>query len=636
MGKLDASETLLSQTSVVRVAAIAVPKAKEPFLKRPLDIALSAGMLLLLAPLSLIIALAIKLEDGGPIFYRQERWGQGGTRFRVFKFRTMVPDSDQKFGLKQAEENDPRITRVGRILRASGLDELPQILNILRGEMSFVGPRALAVGELVDDGKGNYINYEEIPGLTERLSVRPGLTSLATIYIPKDTVALRKFRYDHLYIRKRSLWLDLRLIALSFWISLQGKWEIRGRKVWMFDVLKKPVPRSPGAETFITVAIVYVSLLAALVLRFLRLVFVDQINSPTVYWDFVHYSMFAFRNSILPVLAFGLVVFYVSRRESKSTTAVAEFMRGFCALTGLFIAMVILGVVVGPNFTFPRVTWIGAWVLAFLGFSAITITRCLDSKVKERIVYNRASQMFIDCLIAGAAFSATYVADVDSLLRSPSRVQILILAPYIMLLYIGVSYFFGVYTFVWRFTGLRETLVIGQSVGATALVLLVLRILFFESYDYLRVPFGALVLQPVLTFLGVVGVRMARRIQYQRNVRRELERRREPGRKIRLLIAGVGKAALILIRELERMSHFELVGFVDSDKQKTGQLIHGVPVLGTTQMLTSVARAYNIEVVVLGVLDAPGSFIRQLVNHCDEISISVLTIPALSKIALQE
>jgi lipopolysaccharide/colanic/teichoic acid biosynthesis glycosyltransferase len=143
----------------------------------------------------------------------------------------MIPDSDEKYGIRQAAHNDERITRVGAILRKMGLDELPQLINIARGEMSFVGPRALAIGEVIEDGKGNYIPYDQLPAFHERLAVRPGLTSLATIFIPKDASPRRKFRYDLLYIRKQSIGLDLYLIALSFWISFRGKWETRGRKL---------------------------------------------------------------------------------------------------------------------------------------------------------------------------------------------------------------------------------------------------------------------------------------------------------------------------------------------------------------------------------------------------------------------
>ena len=203
---------------------------KEPILKRILDVALSVLMLGMAMPVILPISMAIKLEDGGPVFYRQKRWGRNGTRFGVYKFRTMVPDAERKYGITQAQENDTRTTRIGRLLRAMGLDELPQILNILIGDMSFVGPRSLAVGEVLTDQKGRRVDYEEIKGFRDRLEARPGLTGLATVYIPKDSPPRRKFKYDLLYLRKHTLCLDLHLIALSFWISFRGKWETRLRK----------------------------------------------------------------------------------------------------------------------------------------------------------------------------------------------------------------------------------------------------------------------------------------------------------------------------------------------------------------------------------------------------------------------
>jgi lipopolysaccharide/colanic/teichoic acid biosynthesis glycosyltransferase len=224
-------DTTLSHLAAVKTHSISESIIREPLPKRPLDMMLSSVMIILALPVSLPIVLVIKLEDGGPVFYRQERWGRDGTRFRAYKFRTMVANSDEEFGLKQATENDPRVTKVGQILRAMGLDELPQLLNIFLGQMSFVGPRSLAVGEMVKDKKGNMVKYEDIYGFWERLRVRPGLTGLATIYIPKDAPPGLKFRYDLLYIRKQSFWLDIRLIALSFWISFRGKWESRQEKL---------------------------------------------------------------------------------------------------------------------------------------------------------------------------------------------------------------------------------------------------------------------------------------------------------------------------------------------------------------------------------------------------------------------
>ena len=219
------------RSTTIQVDDISMTRHKEPLLKRPLDIVLSVFMMILSTPVSLPISLFIKFEDSGPIFYHQERWGREGSRFKAYKFRTMVANSDKDFGLKQAIENDPRVTKVGRVLRAMGLDELPQLMNIFRGEMSFVGPRSLAIGEIVKDEKGHVVKYEDIPGFMERLHVRPGLTGIATIYARKDIPPRQKFRYDLLYIRKQSFWLDVRMILLSFWISFRSKWETRRRKL---------------------------------------------------------------------------------------------------------------------------------------------------------------------------------------------------------------------------------------------------------------------------------------------------------------------------------------------------------------------------------------------------------------------
>jgi lipopolysaccharide/colanic/teichoic acid biosynthesis glycosyltransferase len=198
--------------------------------KRALDVLLSLFGLAASSPLWLIFAAAIKLEDGGPVFYRQDRVGQHGRVFGALKFRSMRPDAEATSGAIQSGENDPRVTRVGRLMRATAMDELPQLWNILRGDMSFVGPRALRPGEIESAADGQVVRLEDIPGYEQRISVRPGLTGVAQIYAARDIPRRQKFRYDHLYIAKRSWTLDVRLILLSFWISLRGTWEARGRK----------------------------------------------------------------------------------------------------------------------------------------------------------------------------------------------------------------------------------------------------------------------------------------------------------------------------------------------------------------------------------------------------------------------
>lgn len=177
-----------------------------------------------------LIALAIKLQDGGPVFYAQERTGQGGRTFKALKFRSMVPHAERGIGAVQALHNDPRVTPIGRMLRAAAMDELPQLWSIFTGDMSFVGPRALRPGEIETAGSGVVVPIEAVPGYAERCSIRPGLTGIAQIYAPRDVPRWQKFRYDRLYISRQSFWLDVRLILLSVWITLRGTWEVPGKK----------------------------------------------------------------------------------------------------------------------------------------------------------------------------------------------------------------------------------------------------------------------------------------------------------------------------------------------------------------------------------------------------------------------
>jgi lipopolysaccharide/colanic/teichoic acid biosynthesis glycosyltransferase len=193
--------------------------------KRAFDIALSSFGLVASAPLWLLFALAIKIEDGGPVFFPQERVGRGGRVFLAWKFRSMVPDAERYTGAVQAAANDPRVTRIGRFLRATAMDELPQLWNILRGDMSFVGPRPLRPAEQDRTADGVLLPLDRIPGYEERHRVRPGLTGLAQVYAPRDAPRTEKFDLDLEYVRRASLALDLKLVLASFWITFRGRWE---------------------------------------------------------------------------------------------------------------------------------------------------------------------------------------------------------------------------------------------------------------------------------------------------------------------------------------------------------------------------------------------------------------------------
>jgi lipopolysaccharide/colanic/teichoic acid biosynthesis glycosyltransferase len=196
---------------------------KEYLLKRPFDIALALVGLILSCPLWIIIAIFILIDDRGPIFFLQERCGKSGKPFKLIKFRSMLHRKDKVHDII-IMENDPRVTRVGRIIRATATDELPSLLNILSGDMSFVGPR---VHPYITYG----IDIRQIPGYAQRSTLRPGLTGITQVYASKDISLEEKFIHDISYIEKISLWFDIKLILLSFWVTLRGKWEYTGRKV---------------------------------------------------------------------------------------------------------------------------------------------------------------------------------------------------------------------------------------------------------------------------------------------------------------------------------------------------------------------------------------------------------------------
>ena len=180
---------------------------------------------LLLFPLFLMlwtgIPILIWLGDQGPVFYKQLRVGKNGRIISVLKFRTMVLDAENE-GPAWTTEGDPRVTRVGRLLRRTALDELPEVLNIWKREMSFVGPRALDVEE-------QHALEQVVPGFEKRLQVLPGLTGLAQIYDLTDD-AHNKLHYDSEYLQSMSPWLDMKLLLLSVRNTLVAKWDHRHGK----------------------------------------------------------------------------------------------------------------------------------------------------------------------------------------------------------------------------------------------------------------------------------------------------------------------------------------------------------------------------------------------------------------------
>jgi lipopolysaccharide/colanic/teichoic acid biosynthesis glycosyltransferase len=187
--------------------------------KRSMDIFVGIVGLILLSPLFLVVAALIKIDSRGPVFFGQERVGKNGKLFKMYKFRTMVVDAEKRTGPVWAVDNDPRITFTGKIMRRSKIDELPQLVNLIKGEMSMVGPRP---------ERPFFVNQfmEIIPGYARRLEVPPGLTGAAQLrngYDRHPADVIRKLRFDVTYMKKMSLSMDLRLLAETFGAIFTGK-----------------------------------------------------------------------------------------------------------------------------------------------------------------------------------------------------------------------------------------------------------------------------------------------------------------------------------------------------------------------------------------------------------------------------
>ncbi len=216
-------EVVLNGPTTSRVGDIPVvditprlPSKQLLAVKRVFDVVFACTALLLSFPLLLLSALAIKLTSPGPIIYKQERVGKDGRRFYIFKLRTMVADAEKKTGPVLANKDDPRITTVGKVLRATKMDEVPQFLNVLLGHMSVVGPRP---------ERPNFVEQykEHIPHYDERHLIRPGITGWAQVMGGYHTSVYEKLRYDLMYLYHMSLWLDLRIILLTVWAILKRR-----------------------------------------------------------------------------------------------------------------------------------------------------------------------------------------------------------------------------------------------------------------------------------------------------------------------------------------------------------------------------------------------------------------------------
>ncbi|PKQ17173.1 MAG: hypothetical protein CVT67_01660 [Actinobacteria bacterium HGW-Actinobacteria-7] len=212
IGRVDA---LIGDIPLMKITESFVPRYYR-VAKRAIDLVIALVVLILVSPFLLLAAIAIVLTDGAPVLFSQERVGRDLKPFHVYKLRTMVKDAEKLSGPVLAEEDDPRITRVGRFLRNYRIDELPQLFNILRGEMSFVGPRPER-----DFFVQTYL--AEIPGYRERFRVKPGVTGLAQVSGGYATTPERKLKYDLIYMFHQNFAMDAQILAETFKVVLTGR-----------------------------------------------------------------------------------------------------------------------------------------------------------------------------------------------------------------------------------------------------------------------------------------------------------------------------------------------------------------------------------------------------------------------------
>jgi lipopolysaccharide/colanic/teichoic acid biosynthesis glycosyltransferase len=239
------------------------------------QLAVAVGGFIALLPVSFLIALAIKLTSRGPILYRGTRIGRGLAPFTIYKFRTLLVDAEQRIGARLVTPGDPLYTPVGRFLRRYKLDEIPQLLNVIRGDMNMVGPRPVRPVFLAT-------SLREIPNYTERFRIRPGMTGLAQLRGGYFTHPRDKLRYDRLYIRHRSFALDFKLVVATF-VKLLNRWLTLGLVLGLIFLSASFVPEVFNGPFQVTIGGFRISPFEALGLLLATAILVRQIPGHRLY-----------------------------------------------------------------------------------------------------------------------------------------------------------------------------------------------------------------------------------------------------------------------------------------------------------------------------------------------------------------
>ncbi len=581
--------------------------------------------LIVVSPLFVAFAVAVLITSGRPLFFKSLRVGKDSRPFYLLKFRTMVRDAP-KIGPGITVADDPRITPIGRLLRKTKMDELPQLLNVIRGEMTFVGPRP-------EDPR--YVEHYT-PEQRELLRVAPGITSAASMHYRDEASLLQgpdwestylkrilphKLKIEADYLASRSLYTDLKLVVSTL-LAIRSD-QVGAIGVGQAGFIVKRLEEFSGL-----IVLVHASLAAAYVTRFLIFEFLQGLR-PFNYSEIVQFSVRAYLNSIIPMVVVGGIAFFLEAKFGRRDTHIARLLSGLGALSGFYWLLILVGLVTGDRWVFPRQTWLLAWAFSLAVYVAFDALTRLKPETRNKMIYHRVHHFIIDAGVVAIALWFAYLLRFDGAIPAPFSAQLLLILPYFLFLNVAMNLLWGVYSFVWRFVSLREALVLLLSVGSSAFLTLLIRILFLEDHPYLRVPFGVLLAQPVLALVGFLAVRGARRLQYN-----YLERARSPypegSRKV--LLVGAGNAGVLLVRDLMTRPEFKIVGFLDDDPQKWGRVISGVRVIGSTKDAAAVASARQAREVILCMPTAPKSVIRRVVSECEKLHLRSFSIPSMTEI----
>ncbi len=393
------------------------------------------------------------------------------------------------------------------------------------------------------------------------------------------------------------------------------------------------VRRSEMKRALLGLSLVHVSLISALTARFLIMFFLEKVEIGPSYWASVRVTLLAYCNSIIPTFIAAYAVTFARDKWISRHVRWSNYWVSLASISIFYGILLLFSIFLGGRFTFPRKIWLLSWSITLVIYTALALIGRLDDEVRERLIYNRVWHLLFDSATVASAFLIAYLLRFDGIPPQVYQRQFVLLLPYTVILYVGMNLVWRVYSFVWRFTSLREGLVLLLSVASSGLIALIIRIVALQAIPPLWVPFGVLLAQPGLTFIGLLGMRTLRRIQYNYLVRNR-EEIVSPKEKKRVLLIGAGNAGMMLVSELERHRRFKIIGFLDDDRRKQGTVISGIRVLGTTRDVSTVVREKAVQEVIFCIPTAPKSLFRRVTADCEALGIPASSIPSLSEIVL--